>query len=319
MLKSKPLFALLFISLMAVIYWRADLPAQESLSPQTPQFQVQESPAARKDAAPVPRAPVPSSEAVVSSELEAAREGSETQDSSPLYPYVPGLLQGRVLDGFGEVIPKGRVLFRFAGQRQRPGSSISANAAGEYRIELAPGPWNVFFTGLVTDMNSGCCFMGAVQVLSNQTSTFDLVLVGTREFAGGFFDGINDMTILELEMFFAHDPSFVVAEASCSTDLEAHADYLKALEEVNPDVPRRQTSRPDGLGSFLISGLIPEVYLMRLYLDVDKKHYVSAEVDLTQADLKFVPIEMKAYEDFLQHRVLTLRAEAAPPGSSAAD
>lgn len=150
--------------------------------------------------------------------------------------------------------------------------------------------------------------MGEIEIRSHETTTFDIILEGTRVFVGGFYDGVTDLTSRELELFLLHDDSRIVAEAYCDTDNEEYAEYLHALEEVNPDVPRKRTRWPAGRGCFRIAGLPPAVYEMRVYLDVRKRWYIKAEVDLREADLEFDPILVSTYDDFFRYRKFNLGA-----------
>jgi hypothetical protein len=80
-------------------------------------------------------------------------------------------------------------------------------------------------------------------------------------------------------------------------------DDLEALEFDNHGMPPPALSQ--GVGRFELEALPPAYYEIRVYMDIGKRFYVRAEVDLTDADFEFEPVSLEE-ADFLGRKTLDL-------------
>jgi len=241
-------------------------------------------------------------------EKDEAIELPATEEPEPVGEVQePGFVQGRLYSLRGEVIPRGGVLFISGSPSTYPAVGCLANSDGDYRTELRPGPWSVYYTGLPSgdSEDQGWVLMGELQVLSRTEHTFDLYLQGDRVLSGGFWHAELDQLFIEIELRLAFDDSMLVAKASCGTSNAEYGEYLKALDEENPDVLPRQTLRPPGRGGFLLRGLAPDVYELRAFLDAEKKLFITGRADLRGGDVQFTPIKL-VNQDFLSRRAFEL-------------
>jgi len=290
--------ALVVVAVLALVFWPSEGPDRSPIAPVRTRI---ESASSRLDPAIdalSERRALPSGvdgvEAPAASEEEAAKAPEEE----------PGFVHGRLYDAHVEPIPRGRVLFKPVEPLSCPGVGCFADKYGDYRTKLRPGNWRVFYTGRPTDTDRGWISMGELQIYPRLDQAYDLQLLGDRVLAGGFWLGDMDSILLEVELRLAYDDSFLVGQAYCTTSKDDYQEYLDALEEENPDVPRKRTPRPPGRGGFLFRGLAPDLYELRAYFDVAKTCYVTMPVDLTDGDVEFQPLEL-VKGDFFQHRVLT--------------
>lgn len=189
--------------------------------------------------------------------------------------------------------------------------AVLSGAGGEYRCALTPGTWIAYVDwgdpSRVT-ADPSYVFAGFVNVQSDREELLDITCAGTRTLSAGFYREDLDEVLLEVELFLAEDPSFVVAKAHSMTNNADFDEYLNAQSKGGPgaDANAGQREYPPGIGHFRLAGLTPDLYEVRAYLDVGKRFYVTASLDLREQDLALAPVGLGA-SDFLKHRSLELR------------
>jgi hypothetical protein len=213
-----------------------------------------------------------------------------------------GTVVGAVFDYDGEPIPRARIAFEGS---EPGGCTHTAEEEGQFRVSLPAGIWTIYYIGSPQTEERGWIAMGAVEVPANQEAYLDLYLPGNRRLMGGFRRSDMDMVLLEVELYDLRDPNRVVAKTLCGTNNAEHAAWLESLEYEleDQDVPPPALSQ--GVGRFELEALPPAYYEIRVYMDIGKRFYVRAEVDLTDADFEFEPVSLEE-ADFLGRKTLDL-------------
>ncbi len=238
----------------------------------------------------------------------------DADDSEPEFGYVVG----KVYDYDGTPIPKAVLIFtQGIGLGGDFGGSTHSDDLGDYRQELPAGRWQVMFAGRSSDsiyLDPGMAIIGEVEIVTEREPLFDVALMGTRALRGGFYrpdltveEEENGGILHEVELRLSSDPDWVVAQAFAGTSPKDKAEYLEYLEngwdEDNVQLPKAKY--PPGMGYFEMEGLPPDHYELRVYLDVERKFFITMQVDLTEGDLEFAPIPVTP-DQFLDHEELTL-------------
>jgi hypothetical protein len=214
-----------------------------------------------------------------------------------------GVVLGVLFDFDGEPVARGRVAFERFGTNGDFGAFHFADDDGEFRVELEEGAWTAYYAGTPATQDGGLLAMGTVDVRANQDAYLDLYLPGQRKLVGGFHRSDEDMVLLEVEVRAQADPDRIVAKTLCATDKTEHAEFLASLEREDHDVI--PSGPAPGVGRFLIEGLPPAHYEIRAYMDIGKRFYVRADLDLTGADMEFDPVTL-VEGDFLGRKLLEL-------------
>ena len=208
----------------------------------------------------------------------------------------PGTVSGLILDVSGRPVPGGQVLFQVPGSHDDV-AWTAADKNGHYEIILAPGPWDVFAPANRASGGPSLLRVGDLSVRSAQETLFDVAPIGEFSLTGGVFRPDRENSVVVAELYFSFDPDHLVARAFCRTDNRLYADHV-ARQDAEATLPgsERGVTRAPGLGCFRFEGLAPELYELRVYMDVGKKYFATFPIDLTNGDVAFEPMPVTEAE-----------------------
>ncbi len=306
--KKPQLIALVVLALgvIAIVYWRGSSPslvtglaAQES------------APGSRQHGGEVAELAATPARAVIPTEEVLPETQASPQERPPMSTperLGVGSLQGRIYGADGTPIARGKIFMLASRGAWKSSEVATTKEDGSFSLKnLVAGTWDIYYRGQHGGENlDGRIKVDTIQIERDRQTTYDIVLQGTRTLQGGFFDGLQDATLRELELYAAYDMTSPIATANCVTQNEEYKEYLKNVEHEDPAFRVAPTLWPPGRGCFKFTGLAAELYELRLYLDIDKQYYITATVDLRSGDKQFEPIEMKDYEQYFLHERLDL-------------
>ncbi|MEW6071078.1 MAG: hypothetical protein AB1726_00605 [Planctomycetota bacterium] len=255
-----------------------------------------------------------------------------------------GSIAGGIYDFYGEPLPGRTVLFLGSGAEHlllEREIRARADEEGQYVAEKVPvGIWKAGFQEepafiAPQDRNEPIArLVGEVEVFADQRTIFDVYLPGDRQVSGQFLvvsgkgsenPRPRDGTYLEVEILAKWRSNQVVGRAlSVSYEippwddrpgpevLRELAEQVKAGFHVDgwgePEPPAYRN------GGFAFTGLEPEVYLLRIWMDRRGGFYLEREVDLVEGDVD-LPAEEVTTEDFVRAQIeREIAAEAAGKG-----
>lgn len=243
------------------------------------------------------------SRAAVAAPGAAELQGADARDGATAES-PPGTVSGLILDVSGQPLPGGQVLFQVPGSHDDV-AWTAADEDGQYELVLAPGPWDVFAPADRAGGGPSLLRVGDVTVRSSQETLFDVAPIGEFSLTGGVFRPDRKNSIVVAELYFAFDPDRLVARAFCRTDDQLHAQHMAERDAaVTPPEGDLGVTRAPGLGCFRFEGLAPELYELRVYMDVGKTYFATFPIDLTNGDVAFDPVPVTE-DEFLTRTVFT--------------
>ena len=246
------------------------------------------------------RTPAAPASGVSTDDRETRDEPNSIDDQGPRLDMV---VRGTLFSHEATPVPRAKIGFELSNGAERTTAVYGlCNQRGEFEMNIGAGTWTVLHAGQSGASGFGRVVLGTVTIQSGGDSAyFDFYLPGDRSLAGAFSRPDRDLAFLEVEIFDVVDLLRPVARAHCTTNEEAHDEYLRALEVSDHDVP--PPAHSPGRGRFEVSGLAPAYYEIRVYMDVQKRFYVSGQVDLTGSDHECLPVEVEQ-ADFLRRKRL---------------
>ena len=214
----------------------------------------------------------------------------------------PGTVSGLIMDVTGQPVPGGQVLFQVPGSHDEV-AWTAADKNGHYEILLDTGPWDVFAPADRMGGGPSLLRVGDVTVRSAQEALFDVAPIGEFSLAGGIFRPDRKNAVVVAELYFSFDPDHLVARAVCRTDTQLYAEHMARQDAAaTPLESDGDVTRAPGLGCFRFEGLAPELYELKVYMDVGKKYYATFPIDLTNGSMAFEPMAVTEAE-FLSRAV----------------
>jgi hypothetical protein len=245
-------------------------------------------------------------------EVQAAAPTAPPGQASPTEPVRLGSIIGSVLDVNGKPLADKYVAFYGPGDLAvAPSKKGRTDADGYYAIDaIATGRWRAFYLGDGSGEEASLLESGEVEVLENQTATWDFAVIGNRRLKGAFPVSQEALKALgaakgggiELQLVLRSrwSPDTVVARAFADTDLRDDRVWDPEKNDVSNKKPR-------GVGRFEMSSLEPGQYVLRVRLPGRARDsetgesidlYVERDVDLFEGDVE-LPREKLTIQAFV--------------------